>query len=215
LAVVGAVAGGAVAVDASGRPLPAIATVVDVHLIASPALPPAARATLIAEAAAIWRHAGVQLRWEPAMPSDRRADAALPVFVVPIDRAPNDDGHEWRVGRLTRDQRNRYVAIASIAAAERAIELVGAGNEPMRRRDLRLGLILGRAVAHEVGHFLLDSGSHSRRGLMRASIPVRDLADLRSGGFAVDPAATEWIRTCSTRNAAAGAEPPSRVACAP
>jgi len=44
-------------------------------------------------------------------------------------------------------------------------------------RDLILGRALGRALAHEIGHFLLRSQQHSAVGLMRAFQPTADLVD--------------------------------------
>jgi len=44
-------------------------------------------------------------------------------------------------------------------------------------RDLVLGRVLGRALAHEIGHFLLRSQQHSAVGLMRALQPAADLVD--------------------------------------
>jgi hypothetical protein len=57
-----------------------------------------------------------------------------------------------------------------------------------------LGLILGRTVAHEMGHYLLNTDGHARRGLMRARIDADELADLRSGAFVLEAPAARWIR---------------------
>jgi hypothetical protein len=50
----------------------------------------------------------------------------------------------------------------------------------------KLGVVLGRAVAHEIGHYLLESSWHARYGLMRATIDAREFADLRTGSFRLD-----------------------------
>ena len=42
------------------------------------------------------------------------------------------------------------------------------------------------SVAHEIGHYLLQSNSHSPYGLMRDSIDAREIADLRTGAFRLD-----------------------------
>jgi hypothetical protein len=203
LSVAGLVAGDPAALHAARAPHPELAAIVDVQLSASRTLSSAARATMIAETSAIWRQAGVQLRWDPAAPSDPPAVTALRVFVVARDPARDNPGTEWRAARLTVDHDDRFLAIASIAAAERALEELGAANEPLRLRERRMGLMLGRSVAHELGHFLLG-GSHARRGLMRAVIPASELADLSRVGFSLEPAAVERIRTRSVRIAAHG-----------
>jgi hypothetical protein len=55
-------------------------------------------------------------------------------------------------------------------------------------RDLILGRVLGRALAHEIGHFLLRSRIHSAAGLMRALQPVTALVapDRRDFGLSPD-----------------------------
>lgn len=40
-----------------------------------------------------------------------------------------------------------------------------------------LATVLGRAIAHEVGHYLLASPTHARAGLMRAALGLRDLTE--------------------------------------
>jgi hypothetical protein len=62
--------------------------------------------------------------------------------------------------------------------------------------------VLGRAVAHEIGHYLLNTRGHARHGLMRARIDARDFADLRNGGFGLDDDAALWARTALTRESA-------------
>ena len=54
--------------------------------------------------------------------------------------------------------------------------------------EYMLGRVLGRALAHEVGHFLLRSRMHSAAGLMRASHPALDLVapDRRQFGLSAD-----------------------------
>jgi hypothetical protein len=58
----------------------------------------------------------------------------------------------------------------------------------------RLGIVLGRAVAHEIGHYLLGTGEHAGTGLMRAAIHPREFADPRSGTFAVDKATRQRVQ---------------------
>ena len=63
--------------------------------------------------------------------------------------------------------------------------------------ERRLGLILGRAAAHEIGHYLLRSSTHARRGLMRARITDREFADPRASGFDLGADAREWLHARS------------------
>ena len=109
----------------------------------------------------------------------------------------------WPVGELLLDQPERAVAIASIEATKRVLTSAVAVDEPVTLRDHRLGVILGRALAHEIADHLLKTPGHASRGLMRARIGVGKLADFGSGAFFLDAAAARWIReartSCSTR----------------
>jgi hypothetical protein len=67
--------------------------------------------------------------------------------------------------------------------------------EPTAMQDQRLGLVLGRAVSYEIGHYLLQTSTHATRGLMRARIDAREFADLRSGTFRLDRAAEAHMAT--------------------
>jgi hypothetical protein len=58
----------------------------------------------------------------------------------------------------------------------------------------QLGLVLGRAVAHEIGHYLLATRTHADQGLMRASIAAHEFADPGAKTFMLDEVAGRWIR---------------------
>ena len=53
--------------------------------------------------------------------------------------------------------------------------------------DRVLARVLGRALAHEVGHFLLRSKTHSKSGLMRAEQIGSDLMAPGHHGFTLSP----------------------------
>jgi hypothetical protein len=167
---------------------------VNATLTIASALPAAARSALLGEADAIWRAAGVQLRLTetgatPLPPS------ALRILVVG-DRT-GGPGSRWVAGELLRTPDARATAIASIARAEAIVAAAGIGRTqlaPDRLVHERLGVVLGRAVAHEIGHYLLGTSAHSATGLMRASIAPREFADVRSSGFTVDDTSRRRVR---------------------
>ena len=171
------------------------AFVLNLRLTTTQTLPPISAAALIAEANAIWSDAHVQLRWLNAEPDQRDGDGDPPRFlrVVVMARVVQPAGQQapWAVGELVRMEGARALAIASVTGARRVI----AEAARLQRPDLqavheqRLGVVLGRAVAHEIGHYLLQTDTHSTRGLMRASIGAQEFADLRSGTFRLDEAA--------------------------
>jgi len=47
-----------------------------------------------------------------------------------------------------------------------------------QRQRVSAGQVLGHAVAHEIGHMLMGSNSHSPRGLMRAAWKDNELLDM-------------------------------------
>jgi hypothetical protein len=57
------------------------------------------------------------------------------------------------------------------------VALYGRDNRewPGKFRHSVLGRVLGRALAHEIGHFILRSSHHSPAGLMRPILAVADL----------------------------------------
>ena len=172
----------------------AAVTPIDVALTVTTTLPPAARVALIAEVDAIWRDAGVVVRWLDAADAD--SPAALRVFVVDRQMTPAG-GTQWVAGELLREPGRGAIARASIARAEAIVAAAGAGPSrptPPALTHHRLGVVLGRALAHEIGHYLLGTAEHAPHGLMRATIPPREFTDLRSGAFVIDKASQERIR---------------------
>ncbi len=101
------------------------------------------------------------------------------------------------VGELVRPANGHPVALISIESAQRLISSVPgrAGRELNAIEQQRLGTVLGRALAHEIGHYLLDTHTHAQSGLMRPHFNALEFTDLRHGTFALDHAAEAWLRT--------------------
>ena len=185
---------------------------VDAALTLSAELPERARRALVREADSIWRDAGVQIRW---VEDEEAHDAppALRVFVVrhADGRSPGDGA----VGELVRPREGAAIAFASIARAEAVVQAAGsrpAQAAPESVMHHRLGVVLGRAVAHEIGHYLLESSAHAGRGLMRATFQPREFTDLRAGGFDVDDASQRRIRARWTLHAPLPPAAPTQTA---
>ena len=51
---------------------------------------------------------------------------------------------------------------------------MNASSETAHERRIPEYMILGRTMAHEVGHLLLGENSHTTRGLMRSLFDLRD-----------------------------------------
>jgi hypothetical protein len=61
--------------------------------------------------------------------------------------------------------------------------------------------ILGHAIAHEIGHLLLNLESHSATGIMRGGWDLRDLRDAASGSLIFTSQQAEVIRAETVRRA--------------
>ena len=170
--------------------------VLDVALTIAPQLSDTARQTLIAESERIWGREGVFLRWHVAGDAVRPPHGAFRVLVIARTAMPPSE-RSWVVGELVRLADARALAIASITGARRVLDEARRHSlvHAIPPEDYRLGLVLGRALAHEIGHYLLDTRTHSTYGLMRAGIDPREFADVRAAAaFLLDEDASRSMR---------------------
>jgi len=133
---------------------------------------------IVEEAAAIWKPLGVAVHAAPAGAAtirivigddvDARASERMPLGWIrfPSPGRPEPLIHLSRVSALR--------LLDSTAALQRL---------PTARRDLLFERILGRALAHELGHYLLASTRHAGHGLMRSSWPVDSLIAEETNAF--------------------------------
>ncbi len=179
--------------SAQERPSTATATLT-VRLTVAPTLPAAAREAVIREAAVIWGRCGVTLEWLPGFAGRPERDRQLRVLIIPRPGAVKENTPQ-DVGELLRLNDGEAVAIASIDRARHVVEKAAAPgfDPPARWSDNVLGVVLGRVVAHEIGHYLLGTSTHAGRGLMRARFTAQEFADLRFGTFALDADAAAWL----------------------
>ncbi len=80
----------------------------------------------------------------------------------------------------------------STRAAQQLMEASSWSGTPLRllpasvRRQF-ISRALGRSIAHEVGHYLLRSKAHGRRGLMRDHLTADDIMEPRHGKDRLEP----------------------------
>lgn len=171
------------------------ATPVRVSLTFAPDLGVPTRIALIEQAAEIWSGTGIAIDWQPGGgPCEPpRCVRALVLRRRVVPQTGSDVARQ--VGELLRLETGGAAVIVSVNEAERIVR-EAPGQQP------RLGLlegdpvgtVLGRAMAHELGHYFLGTASHARRGLMRARFEPREFADLRSDAFWLDAEALSWLR---------------------
>lgn len=183
--------------EAASQPLFSLAAL----LTMAPDLPVISRSVLVSEAERIWRREGVAIRW--SAPETGRPSAPLRILVITHREAlSSGQTRAWTVGELVPHTGDRALAIASIAGAQRVLAASRSHRDLLDQAAVaqyRLGVVLGRAVAHEIGHYLLATATHADRGLMRAAIDAREFADPGARTFSLDQAAGEWLRRRLTR----------------
>lgn len=168
-------------------------------LTTSTTLPQDVRDVAVREVQRIWARQGITI--DSAAAADAAATPPLMrvLIVSAAGASARRDGHHWPVAELLQDGQGQPIAVASLAAARRVVEAAGHTDVPSALVNRKIGIVLGRAIAHEVGHHLLNTAGHARHGLMRARIDARNFADLRDGGFDLDDNAAQWARARLTR----------------
>jgi hypothetical protein len=180
--------------------------VVVLYLVDRHGLTPVARKELLRETVDLWHAAGVKVRWSRSAEGNGHGEAPggtrhVHVRIMVLNKAPDDQ----------RSSEHRSRPLASIpfvntdpvplisaypAEVERLLKAARLNDRfvaelPAILRDRLAGRVLGRAVAHELGHFLFASKNHAPSGLMRPTHPIsRLLAPFRRGLRVVAPDAT-------------------------
>jgi hypothetical protein len=150
--------------------------------------PPAFVAAAIEEAADIWAVYGVRIR----VPAADAVDDGGLRLVVKFTRPGERHTARGALGSILFDGNAPEPTIELYPTAASALIAAVAFNRresawPAGPEDKVLARVLGRALAHEIGHFLLRSKTHSRDGLMRAEHIGSDLMAPGHRGFALSP----------------------------
>ncbi len=164
-------------------------------LIADAALPARAQGALVEEVGRLWGHEGLDITWRAVDAPRTSSETVLPVFVR-RGSSSDDLKNPHAVAELVRPAHGQPVAVVFVDRARRMVEATRPGGIPfwLARDDYVLGIVLGRAIAHEIGHYVLDTSTHAATGLMRPAFDPREFTDLREGIFALDRRASEWLR---------------------
>ena len=67
--------------------------------------------------------------------------------------------------------------------------------ETIGERDYRQGTLIGRALAHELGHVLLNTVDHSASGLMRPVFGAKDALSVDARLTELTPVETQRLAT--------------------
>jgi hypothetical protein len=158
--------------------------VVDVTLLTN--VSPMVVSAAIEETQALYRSAGVSFIWRRGSPSL----GALRV-VLSAERGPARDGAMplgWLTFENGEPSREIHLSYANAEAfMEQSREVVGVvSQKTLAERYLLLGRALGRALAHELGHYLLATTTHRPKGLLKGSRSAQEFFSPDRSSFAMD-----------------------------
>jgi hypothetical protein len=177
----------AVTVDAAPRPQAAVA----IRTYNYAAVANGQMSEARSEAAHIFKGAGISLEWiECRVPGSNAGAACTEPLLVGrdlmlrlVDRTPSPGERVVALGEsmLDREQRGGVLMTIDVLPVRAIAERTPTG----------VSTLLGRAIAHEIGHLLLGSADHPRLGLMRALWSHEELRGLKpaSWGFSSREAA--------------------------
>jgi hypothetical protein len=123
----------------------------------------------LATATRLMTAGAIDVAWRNCDLADACTTVPLREFVIRLvrSREPTTDGSPFVLGEASVDVSQRAGVLATIYVdrVERMAKLSEADTSAL----------LGRAIAHELGHLLLATNAHSSRGLMRAQWSPRDI----------------------------------------
>jgi len=157
------------------------------------------------EAEAIWQRSGVTIVWRGGAPS--ACDAQLKVWLART--AQRRVVPQAAMGSILFDHGVPLPLIhLSVENVEILLRSVPSTSISPAIHDTQVARALGRALAHEIGHYVLSRQTHERQGLMRASWPIQEAVapDRRSFELMPDQRAAALGRLAAERAACAGAD---------
>lgn len=196
---------------AAGAPAPAFSPAIPpliVNVTATPGASASLVAHLLAEANAIWRPAGVAFVWQHAarvvVPYARASETGPYVprtlrLIIGDNRGPARDGLlplGWiQFDDAAAPEQEIYLSYRNaLQMMIESREAVGdAAQMPTAQREMLLARAMGRALAHELGHYLLASKLHTEQGLMKAILSAAELFSPETGRLRIEPAQRRTI----------------------
>ena len=142
-------------------------------------------------ATGIFRKAGVEIRWADIVltaESSRANSADHSTFTladIQLSIFPREMYERTRVP-------NNVMGLAPGTGQDR--RLVGAHCGGRMERQVSKAQLLGHAIAHELGHLLLNQQVHSAQGIMRGEWGFTDYRDMTSGMLLFTPQQAELLR---------------------
>ena len=159
-------------------------------------------ASAMAEVASIWAAYRVDVR--ASSENEEGRDGAVRLAVVLADYRPKHLAAGALGSILFVDGVPRPAIVMypkTIDAVVSSATVVGLHDRQLTTefRDVIVGRVFGRALAHEIGHYLLRSRNHSHEGLMRALQSTPDLVGQDRQLFALSADQVTWLHSVLTQ----------------
>lgn len=167
---------------------PTVPGALTVCLIVSPLLAISGReeAALLAEAIAVWRPHGLAIRMK-----GRNDGSCDRLITVRSDREaqPGDESTETALGWVPFVEGHaRQLVFLRVPLARAMIRQFVPGTRSASLADVLLPKFLGRILAHELGHVLLNTADHATTGLMRDRYQANDVLREPSSAYTLSAA---------------------------
>jgi hypothetical protein len=162
----------------------AVGAVLTVCLTVSPGivLGDRERSAMLTEAHNVWQPQGVTIRPGQADDCDR-----LLVVKSDAEARPEDVTHDSALGWVPFVAgKARRLVFLRVSRAQSLIGDMNPGTRPEAMTRLLAARFLGRILAHELGHVLLNSAQHQPKGLMRAQYRASDVLSAPISTYILD-----------------------------
>ncbi len=136
------------------------------------------------EVDAIWTPQAVRIEWSHAgTPGCVRVVIDRPPSMLPSPAVEE----RWSVAatRIVAGQVTPLIYV-SVDAAERVVRAANPPYSAPALAGIMVTRVLGRAIAHELAHILLNTRAHARHGLLRATFTADDFVFPGQDGFRLD-----------------------------
>lgn len=138
-------------------------------------LPESAATVMLREADTIWQPYGVRLR---RLTGDEGACDRRILIKDGAEAPPGEEAVASALGWVPFVAgRARRLVYLRLARTRSQIAAMSRGSRPEGLNLHLMAKFLGRGLAHEIGHILLNSRDHAPRGLMRARFQPTDVLD--------------------------------------
>ena len=147
-----------------------------------------------AQAAAILSAAGIDATW-----LDCWQDAKAPADAPSRCSAPVGSDLVLRLQRAPATNRERFTSLGFALVTAEALPFLATVYADLaegvaKRAGVPSRTVLGRAIAHEIGHLLLNENDHPKDGLMRAAWSQAELRKKNSDAWQFLPKEAETMR---------------------